>query len=127
VGGIELWGHRDAGLPLPLAGRASLWSGLSKALLWFDLALGRNLESYQPNSYSQSWGDESKGPFLRLGLVSSESDSLAKRLADGASDGHLEVEPSREVALRTHRFARYFGKSLSIPVVVEIVSVAGKW
>ena len=42
--------------------------------------------------------------------------------ADGVYPGVLRVTPSREIALRTGQFDRYFGRELTLPVQVEIVT-----
>ena len=57
VGGIELFGHRDPSLGLPLAARTTLWiARQSNPLLWFELVLGRNLEIYSAFGAFLAWG-----------------------------------------------------------------------
>src|ERR1022692_475406 len=56
VGGIELFGHRDHSLGLPLA-RTTLWiARQSNPLLSFELVLGRNLEIYSAFGAFLAWG-----------------------------------------------------------------------
>ncbi len=113
---IQLPGRGGAIAGLPFAyGKDELWLG-DKHSAW--TARGGSLE---------------KPSIKTMGLFSSirSNDALPWCVADLPPDGlytaQLALAPSRDVALETRRFDRYFGRELTFPVKLEIRTIQGMW
>jgi serine/threonine protein kinase len=119
--GLELFGHMDSTIPVPLAGNARLYANRALGpLLSFPIAFGLGAENgwYQPLRESLVSGDWA---ILRFEPKPGASPEDRIQLQDDQlTEGHLDLTPSRSVALGTRWFEYYFARPLSMPMQIEI-------
>jgi hypothetical protein len=103
-----------AGLPFAY-GKDEVWLG-DKHGVW--MARGESLE--RPSI-------QTMGLFASIRSNGALPWCVADLPPDGLYTAQLALTPSRDVALLTRRFDRYFGRELTFPVKLEIRTIQGMW
>ena len=135
VVGIELTGRFDQRVEVPLAGTATLWpTDASEPVLSFPLvfasdftrSLGHGSMFFGRSIMRADW---MRADWMRAdwaGTNPSRLVELPTPVPDGSIPAHLRIEPDRATAIASE-FPSYFGGTLSLPILLEFVTIEGEW
>lgn len=122
--GIRVVGEIDRQLPVPLAGRASIYLERAvRPILGFDFAIGAErvwIDGLMRGGFAESLARSEK---VSLRADGWDLDDLPSSVEDGSRSGRLELRPSREVALETRWLDSYLEDEFSLPVEVEVLTL----
>jgi serine/threonine protein kinase len=119
---------------IPIAADATLRFGDTKvAAAKFDLIFGcESVEMFTQSKCSSYWEEGAKhflsiaGSFRTVGTDGYLPRCVRDLPADGVYQGVLDLVPSRDLALRSNKFERYYGRELSLPIRIEVVTIKGQ-